>query len=135
MPRAISAILASFNLQVRVTNNDSSSGSHPIITTGSAPGGINGGKAGGAMAGGATGLSREPSMTGGVGGGQAGSLSLPDMLEATLWNRCGAGLGGEQVLGFSGLQADGGAFDQPSQRPRALLHIRKAWLLGVSNGN
>ncbi|PNW77356.1 hypothetical protein CHLRE_10g433050v5 [Chlamydomonas reinhardtii] len=73
--------------RVRVTNNDSSSGSHPIITTGSAPGGINGGKAGGAMAGGATGLSREPSMTGGVGGGQAGSLSLPDMLEATLWNR------------------------------------------------
>ncbi|KAG2433018.1 hypothetical protein HXX76_008745 [Chlamydomonas incerta] len=73
--------------RVRVTSSESSSscgGSHPITTTG--PGGVNGGKAG-AVGGAGSGLSREPSMTGGVGGGQAGSLSLPDMLEATLWNR------------------------------------------------
>ncbi|KAG2421973.1 hypothetical protein HYH02_015566 [Chlamydomonas schloesseri] len=74
--------------RVRVTGSDSSSscgGSHPISTGG--PGAVS--KAGGAMGAGApgAGLSREPSMTGGVGGGQAGSLSLPDMLEATLWNR------------------------------------------------
>ncbi len=76
--------------QVRLTSFDGGSAcsatSHPIVGGAAAA-------AGNASKPGATpnapqALSREPSMsTTGCTGGSGGSLSLPDMLEATLWNR------------------------------------------------
>lgn len=67
--------------QVRVTAAESPSTVQALVTANSHPI-SNGSKPGSGSSGVGGPLSREASMTGGT-----STLSLPDMLEATLWNR------------------------------------------------
>ncbi|GLC37302.1 hypothetical protein PLESTF_000486000 [Pleodorina starrii] len=92
--------------KVRVTSNESgsscSAGSHPIAST---PAAVNNGAKPGSAPSTTPVLSREASLSGGV--SPTGSLSLPDMLEATLWNRNLTGVSEDIVRALVGQMFEG----------------------------